>query len=288
LSRGSANRFGRKLDVASPRFLSAVELIQRATSTDSRIEAVRKLVSQLRVRAAAKGFRKGVTRPPYDPRMFAATLGAKEVNANDLGFDGRLASIDSELIIEYSDEFREKCRARFIVAHEVAHLALLVLQRELLPGKSHRSRRGVAVERLCNDIAVELLAPYEEVAHVYTRVRTRTSTDGRDSTQVIQAISREFRISLEMAAIRFSEVCVRKSGAALFDTRTNSFVWQHSIPGRQSLHDLLSCLSEKRDRPDSSAYRTESYSYQTNIGVRYAGAEWCWLTSDLILIAVRR
>jgi hypothetical protein len=123
----------------------------------------------------------------------------------------------------------------------VAHLALWEAEKMLVPDSKPRRARSQVVERLCDEIATELLAPREEIIGNWKAFSVSAQSSGKspDSLQMIQHLAEEFAISLQMAAIRFVEICKPRAGVGLLDLEKKAFVWCHSVPGRYGLLEFL-------------------------------------------------
>jgi len=223
-------------------FSSPIDLLKKVTSTSRPDEAVCRLVSDLRKRAAGVELPPpGIKNPPYDPRPFAELLGAAGIRGAEMDVAGRVVFDEDDVIVEFSRERSVANRRRFTIAHEVGHLALWEAERKLIPGAKPRNARGQAVERLCDEIATELLAPRDEIIQNW-RAFCAKPVKGRifpDYITFIERLAEEFRISLHMSAIRFVETCASRHGVGLLDSEKECFVWCYQIPGRGSLLRFL-------------------------------------------------
>jgi len=244
---------------------------------------------------ACKGPVKGVKYPPYDPRPFAELLGATEIRGADLDVAGRIVVNEADVVIEFNRESTASYRRRFTLAHEVGHLALWEAEKKLVPDSKPRRARSQAVERLCDAVAAELLAPHAEIRSNWRAVckRPLSGRIGPDPLKMIEDIAKEFGVSLQMAAIRFVEVCSPQMGVGLLDIRKECFVWCHRVPDRASLLALLLRRHKEGvagNLKDTGGLFSGADSYAlTNTEVDSVPAEWRSMGFDpaLCLVVVK-
>jgi hypothetical protein len=274
-------------------FSSSSDLLKKVTSSSNTKDAVRKLVKNIRSRAVEKGFSGGVIAPPYSPRKFAELLGATTIRSADLESAGRIVIEGTETIVEFQSSSAGTNHQRFILAHEVGHLAIWDAEKQLIANAKPRKTRSRMVERLCNEIATELLAPYEEVREDWKSVCRLARAKGTTPNPVktIQDISDEYRISLHMAALRFTEVCDRRVGVGLLDVQARLLVWCFSIPGRAALLRFLLDHFKRHQLADSGPFVGAGSYWATVRGdVRLIPVQWHPLhaNKDLCLVVVHR
>src|SRR5439155_1761309 len=87
-------------------------------------KGVVRLVAEIKRNAFDRGHTDGTQSPPYDPKPLAIVLGASDVRAAALDFDGHVMVENGKVIVEYDQSARSAKRKRFTIAHEVGHLAL--------------------------------------------------------------------------------------------------------------------------------------------------------------------
>lgn len=201
-----------------------------ATRASNMDEAVQRYITGLRQRGLQAGFSAGVTGPPYDPVALAHVLGVKHVEASVLDCDGqvRLDPEDGLPIIEV-DSASTRGRKRFTIAHEVGHLVLW----ELCGVKKRPERRtGVAffeteIERLCNKLAVEILAPQSEVEELWA-ARSSASLLPRIVAALLEVHGR-YDVSLRFAAVRIRELHAPRASLALVNLARREFDWHIGV-----------------------------------------------------------
>ena len=168
-------------------------------------DAVVRSVASLRKKVIEDGQSKGVATTPYDPIPLAFALGASDVRAADLGYDGHVIQEKERILVEYDSSIASRQRRRFTIAHEVGHLILWNASGGITKVGARRSTKKSEVEELCNKLAAEILAPQAEVLSLWktsaARMRTALKSD------FIIELAQRFDISVNFAAVRFKEIC---------------------------------------------------------------------------------
>jgi len=147
----------------------------------------------------------GLDGPPTDLERVAARLGVGAfVVAEDLLGSGELRQTDEGLVILYAHDLVEP-RRRFTIAHELGHALIF-----RVTGATRQA--GMEVERLCDMIAAEILMPKQQFwAHQVPPTSLRK----------IRALSHVFRVSVQAAAKRCSEL----AGITVFSAESGSITW---------------------------------------------------------------
>lgn len=216
---------------STPWRTKAAARLVAATRASDMDEAVQRYVSGLRQKALQADISAGVAEPPYDPGALARVLGVKDVAARVLNCDGqvRLDPDDGLPIIEF-DSRSTRGRKRFTIAHEVGHMVLW----ELCGGvqKRREMRTGVVlaeteIERLCNKLAVEILAPRSEVKKLWA---TKPSANlPRRTVAALLEIHRRYDVSLRFAAVRIRELHAPHASVALVNFARREFDWRIGV-----------------------------------------------------------
>ncbi|MDB5338837.1 MAG: hypothetical protein JWN70_4456 [Planctomycetaceae bacterium] len=136
---------------------------------------------------------------PIDLHSFARCLGVAEIAPRVIDFDGYLARRpDGRLAIRFRAD-STPARARFTIAHEIAHILIAKeLGKEIQSPVARSYYRDDEEERLANRVASELLMPAKSTAHVLQSLDVSWDT--------IQRIARMFKVSLSAAALRVKEI----------------------------------------------------------------------------------
>ena len=234
-------------------------------------------VAVLRTEALRAGHGKGISGAPYDPTPLAFWLGASDVRAADLGFDGHVIQDGDRILVEYDVGIASRRRRRFTIAHEVGHLMLWKASGGIKKVAARRSTGKSEVEELCNKLAAEILAPKAEVLSFWKSSPARLGT-GTKSDFVIEMTQR-FDISVNFAALRFKEVCVQRGGVGLINIADRRYEWVHRIRGKEWL--LTALLRVLPRRGDSGR---DSYSVDIAAGIGAIPFEWKSLSNNRFLI----
>ncbi len=259
----------------------AAACLLRETGASTVEEGVSRIVQAAKKAAFEQGYSVGTLRPPYDPKPLALVLGAKEVRRAALGFDGHVAREADGLIIEYDSENRSRRRLRFTVAHEVGHLALWKATRDVRKLPARRSPKGSEIEKLCNKIGAEILAPRNEVKVLWGDANARSAVQSK--ADFILRLSETFDISLNFAAIQFREVCSPGLGIALINLPHRRYEWCHGVPSK---YRLLQGLLEKLGNAES--FGADSFFVGTSYGVRMVAYHWRKIAEAYFLILFSR
>jgi hypothetical protein len=237
--------------------------------TSTMDEAIAALVCSLRQRAAAKGVRDGVLGAPYDPKPIAFLLGAREVRPMAIAFEGQVLSENGNVVVEY-DGASQRRRQRFTIAHEVGHLALWSVSGKVRRTPARRTSQKSEIETLCNSIAAEILAPRSEV-HGFWKDAPRP----RSAVDTIIALSKAYDVTLQFAALRFREVCLRQIGIGLFDMKTQALIWSSGVKSASSIRAFL---------PEKTASGSGNYWAEFSGGVRPTPIHWQVISPGLFLV----
>lgn len=107
--------------------------------------------------------RAGLREFPYDLERLADALGVQHILRRPLGIRGRLIEFEGAIAVEIDDRLAPQ-DARFVLAHELAHL--IVEPHRVRGGMSGTERQSDAtsyaqVERYCDFVAEEIVLPGE-------------------------------------------------------------------------------------------------------------------------------
>ncbi len=133
--------------------------------------------------------------PPVDIRSLAECLGVNAIEYADLVEDGRLQRVNGKSRILVRRGLSAE-RARFTIAHELAHLILSDPSSDLV-ARRHRIGHDQE-ERFCEDFAAALLLPRDWV---------RKTATGRPKTlHTLRVVAGRSNTSLAAACVRLNEV----------------------------------------------------------------------------------
>jgi len=197
-----------------------------ATSVDDIREAVGRLLSRARI-----------SEPPVDLTKVAAVQGVKEIRHREMRRTlGTLSNRSGRLRITLNKS--QSHRARFTLAHEIAHT---MLEPQLAPDApvvlaERRPSGSTALERLCDQIATELLLPYDMFRDALGA--------GAPGIEHLERLARRFDASLQATARRTGEVS---------EAPVQVVIWgKHSERGlavqMKSGRDYLTCAGALRFR----------------------------------------
>lgn len=251
--------------------------LRAAAATKTVEEAIEQLVGRARSAAKTGYLVPHLIAPPYDPTPLAYSLGAKVVRAAQLQIEGQLVRDAGDIVLEYNRNASPQ-RQRFTIAHEVGHLLLWSATRRITSMPKRGMARGSEIETLCNKIAAEILAPCKEVRILWSQSKSDSSrrVDG------ILRLMRHFDISLNVAALRFLEVCLPGGGIALMNFEQGRFDWHYGIVEREWLSQLL--LAKYRETAEWSGVGT--YATGSGESMRRNGFEWERLNPRSCLVVV--
>jgi len=149
-----------------------------------------------------------ITAPPTDLDAIAKRLGVREVISADIHADGELRRRGDGYTIVVSSN-QSAARRRFTLAHELAHVIVKRSPSETASGRE--------LERLCDDIAAELLMP----ASMF-----RVDAGPRPDAARIQRLASRYRTSLAATAMR----CAELTTISAFEVLDSGVLWQRRIP----------------------------------------------------------
>lgn len=205
---------------------------QNAQSIDVAVERV---VAVWRKEALAKYGETGLAAPPYDPVPLAGILGITDIRSAELDVDGQIRREDGCMLIEYDQHSNSRARSRFTIAHEVGHMILWNVLGRVHKASRQQSNGSSEIETLCNKLAAEILAPRTEVEYLLEKLR---QPPRKSLCHAVMGIAKEFRVSLQFAALRLREQR-RSIGFMLFDDSLKMPDWQVGVRDKQSLIGAL-------------------------------------------------
>lgn len=119
----------------------------------------------------------------------ARRLGVDEITEEKLPFEGGIFRENGRVVVKLNCG-SSMVRKKFTLAHEIGHLFL-----EAIPGLRSKRRSDVALERICDSIAAELLMPAEEAVPFIKAL-------GSPCPHKLMLIASKFGVSQQVAAIR--------------------------------------------------------------------------------------
>jgi hypothetical protein len=239
-------------------------------------EGIIRIVDRVKRTAFAQGHTKGTLSPPYDPAPLAISLGANDVRPARLAYDGHVLVEGEKVIVEYAEAAKSEKRKRFTIAHEVGHLVIWNVSQDRRRLPARRSPTGSEIEELCNKLAAEILAPRREVQRLWS---TSLKAGPFSKADFVLKLAGQFDISLNFASMRFKEVCVHRSGAALLNIPEKRFEWCHGIASQfRLLKGLIASL------PSLQSAGANSYSVDAARGTRTIPFEWRLLSGGRYLV----
>jgi IrrE N-terminal-like domain len=119
----------------------------------------------------------------------AHKLGVDEITEEKLPFEGGIFRENGRVVVKLNCD-SSIVRKKFTLAHEIGHLFL-----ETIPGPRSKKGSDVALERICDSIAAELLMPAEEAVPFIRGL-------GSPCPQKLRLIASKFGVSHQVAAIR--------------------------------------------------------------------------------------
>jgi hypothetical protein len=154
------------------------------------------------LRAARDAFPKW-NPPPFNPKVYAKLLDIPVHNSPDLlELDALLVPTSGRFHVLCNSAIKSEGRRRFSIAHEIAHTffedAEMALHSRTTDRDYYSTPEALALERLCDAGAAELLMPFDDY-------RMRAATMNFE-VRSIQSLADTYRVSLQAAAIRFVEV----------------------------------------------------------------------------------
>lgn len=145
-------------------------------------------------RARELAFRYFDGTPPCNLEALYGLLGILDVRECQLEHDARIVPVGRHGFAIEVNALVSGARRRLSIAHELAHLIMWDLDGDL--------RSGPAVERLCNDLAGELLVPENMLRRVLLQQGTLGNWRDYVTCSSIFTVSRQFAVSIEVAARR--------------------------------------------------------------------------------------
>jgi Zn-dependent peptidase ImmA (M78 family) len=148
-----------------------------------------------------------ITAPPTDLDDIAKRLGVREVISAEIHADGELRRRGDRYTIVVSSN-QGAARRRFTLAHELAHV--------IVKRSRSQTASGRELERLCDDMAAELLMP----ASMF-----RVEAGPRPDAGRIQRLATRYRTSLAATAMR----CAELTTISAFEVLDGGVLWQRRI-----------------------------------------------------------
>jgi hypothetical protein len=123
---------------------------------------------------------------------------------------------------------RQPYRARFTLAHEIAHTMIdpPTVRKAAVELAARRPRGGDELERLCDEIAVELLLPYEMFARSVPQPLTLTGVFG---------LAKTYDASLQATALRAGELAQEPIQVVVWERDGRSRIRAKAARGREYL-----------------------------------------------------
>ena len=160
-----------------------------------------------------------IRRPPVDLDIIAQSQGVKKVERVRMGSVlGMTTQTRTGFNIRLNS--RVPMKERFTYAHEIAHT--LLMPPSWKSGGVHRRTQsaGDALERLCDQIAAEILMPLRWARPVVRR--------GRPGAGSVVRMAQTFNTSLQAAAVRLAELSGRFLGISCWraNAQSQSLMWE--------------------------------------------------------------
>lgn len=245
---------------------AAAQLLARSGARDVQ-GAVSLYVSSLRRRAEENGFARYNDGPPYDPTALALALGVARVALQPLDCDGQIRLEDERLVVELNAGTPSRGRRRFTIAHEVGHLVLWEVCGGIkrTPERRHGSGRTSEIERLCDTLAAEILAPRTEIRELWSSYSNQEGPLLR-TAQLIVEVEKRYAVSLHFAAVRVREVCSPRVGVALLNLDRQRVEWQVGIPAiGRAWKTVMGHISSGRQTGSDSYWEPLSEGVRTRV-----------------------
>jgi hypothetical protein len=242
------------------RVVSPLRAVKEVTGAKDRSIAIQRLVASIRTLAKDRGYRVGVTESPYEPRVYARMLGAVDIAEDaDMLVAGAIVFHGTDPVIHLNPKSGSRVQQRFTLAHEVAHLAIWYTQKQIDPSYRPRRARGKRTDQLCHEIAAELLVPQDELRQEWQDLSAKVGIRGR-KLQIIEQVARQYDVSLQMAAVRFREICAPSTGIGMLQGETCRFLWSIGIRSHAELATkFVNGLATARESESAA----ESYGFLT-------------------------
>ena len=160
-----------------------------------------------------------IRKPPVDLDNIARSQGVKNVERVRMGSVLGMTT-QTRTGFEISLNSRVPMKERFTFAHEIAHT--LLMPPDWPSDGVHRRTRtaGDKLERLCDQIAAEILMP--------SRWAKPFVLTGRPGATSVLRMAETFKTSLQAAAVRFVELSQRSLGFSCWraNSRSVSLIWE--------------------------------------------------------------
>ncbi len=252
--------------------------------SDSIDDAIACGVDELRRRVRAKGFCNRFASPPYDPSVVAALFGVPVRKEESLRYEGQIARLDPDpdlfrierTTIQVRNEGRSPQRQRYTIAHEVGHLLLWEIVGQSRKAHLGRTGRESEIERLCDMIAVELLAPAKEVRALLEKINFLASAN---KAHCIVKIARIFDVSLFLASLRVKEIREPRLGCMLANLMNETVEWSFGVE-ENPLWDELRNLEES-----ASSGRSSYQAFNRKRGIVIQRFSWTRVSPKAVLAA---
>jgi len=145
--------------------------------------------------------------PPCKLETLYSYFGIREVRERHLDRDAQIIASGTGFVIEVNS-LVSGARRRLSIAHELAHLILLEIDKDV--------RSGPRVEQLCNELAGELLVPGKMLGCTLAEQSSIEGWREHVTCSSIFNVSRRFAVSVEVAARRvFRDLDLVENGAAV-------------------------------------------------------------------------
>jgi Zn-dependent peptidase ImmA (M78 family) len=149
--------------------------------------------------------------PPFGFAELLKRYKVLEVRERMLDADGHLLAAKGSYVIEVNSAV-STVRRRMTIAHEFGHLII----NEVRGDNSFAGHSDPKVERLCNDVAVELLCPGEPVRSYFDGERSLGDWRNPICCQTVVEAARRFGVSVDVMARRvFLDLRMAPSQAAV-------------------------------------------------------------------------
>lgn len=190
--------------------------VLKFAGTEQPVSAMQQRTRALILEAIERGW----SGPPFDPFQLAGFLGIDIIPSQDV-IEARTVPSGSKFRIEYNPN-RGVNRARYSVAHEIAHTLFPDCAEAIRHRKSYHSSDGDnwQLEMLCNIGAAEILMP------VGSGLECPIYSD--DFSQLLD-LRQQYKVSIEALLLRMARLCGLSVFAASIDARSNRPVINYVI-----------------------------------------------------------
>ena len=146
-------------------------------------------------RHLASGYSRGD--PPFEFADLSGRYNVREVRERVLDRDAQLLSSDGGFVIEVNTSL-SAARRRMSIAHEFGHLIIREVEND--GSRCHHSH--LAVERLCNELAGEILCPEESLLRYFGKQNSLGNWHSPIRCQSVIEAARDFSVSVDLIARR--------------------------------------------------------------------------------------